>query len=62
MLNQFSNAAKQNLKDEHEPEYVFYLISSARVRMAQRFFRLYFTIYVIAYCDYRQHNRMLTGT
>lgn len=49
MLNLFSNTTKQNSKDEHEPESAFYLISSARKYMAERFFKLYFTIYVIVY-------------
>jgi len=62
VLNLFSNITKQNLKDEHEPESVFYLIISARKHMAERFFKLYFTIYIIIYHGCRQHKRTPTGT
>lgn len=44
MLNLFNNTTKQNLKDEHKSGFVFYLITSARKPMAERFVNLEFTI------------------
>lgn len=62
MLNLFNNATKQNLKDEHEPGSVFYLITSARTPMAERFFNLEFAIYVAVDHGCRQNKRTPTRT
>lgn len=61
MLNLFNNTTKQNLKDEHEPGSIFFLITSARQPMAEIFVNLEFTVYVIIYHGCRQNKSTPLG-